>query len=37
MSLTYVSVLTDQGMRKFPNSSVLAAAVGSWDRGASGS
>ena len=32
MSLTYVSVLTDDGMLKVPNSSVLAAAVGPWDR-----
>jgi small-conductance mechanosensitive channel len=31
MSLTYVSVLTDQGLLKVPNSSVLAAAVGPWD------
>jgi small-conductance mechanosensitive channel len=37
MSLTYVSVPTDQGMLKVPNSSVLAAAPGPWDRGASGS
>jgi small-conductance mechanosensitive channel len=34
MSLTYVSVLTDDGMLKVPNSSVLAAAVGPWDRAA---
>ncbi len=32
MSLTYVSVLTDEGMLKVPNSSMLAAAVGPWDR-----
>jgi small-conductance mechanosensitive channel len=32
MSLTYVSVLTDEGMLKVPNSSLLAAAVGPWDR-----
>jgi small-conductance mechanosensitive channel len=32
MSLTYVSVLTDQGLLKVPNSSLLAAAVGPWDR-----
>jgi small-conductance mechanosensitive channel len=32
MSLTYVSVLTDQGMLKVPNSSVLAAAVGPYRR-----
>ena len=32
MSLTYVSVLTDEGMLKVPNASVLAAAVGPWDR-----
>jgi hypothetical protein len=31
MSLTYVSVLTDEGMLKVPNSSLLAAAVGPWD------
>ena len=31
MSLTYVSVLTDQGMLKVPNASLLAAAVGPWD------
>ena len=32
-SLTYVLVLTDQGMQlKVPNSSVLAAGVGPWDR-----
>jgi small-conductance mechanosensitive channel len=31
MSLTYVSVLTDEGMLKVPNSSMLAAAVGPWD------
>ncbi len=30
MSLTYVSVLTDEGMLKVPNSSLLAAAVGPW-------
>lgn len=34
MSLTYVSVLTDEGMPKVPNSSLLAAAVGPWDRSA---
>ena len=28
MSLTYVSIMTDQGMLKVPNSSLLAAAVG---------
>ncbi|MFZ0249874.1 MAG: mechanosensitive ion channel domain-containing protein [Acidimicrobiales bacterium] len=32
MSLTYVSVLTEEGMLKVPNSSLLAAAVGPWDR-----
>ena len=32
MSLTYVSVLTDEGMLKVPNSSLLAAAVGPWER-----
>jgi small-conductance mechanosensitive channel len=32
MSLTYVSVSTDDGMLKVPNSSVLAAAVGPWNR-----
>ena len=32
MSHTYVSVLTDEGMLKVPNSSLLAAAVGPWDR-----
>lgn len=32
MSLTYVSVLTDEGMLKVPNSSLLAVAVGPWDR-----
>jgi small-conductance mechanosensitive channel len=32
MSLTYVSVLTDDGLLKVPNSSLLAAAVGPWDR-----
>jgi Mechanosensitive ion channel, beta-domain len=32
MSLTYVSVLTDEGMLKVPNSSLLAAAVGPWHR-----
>jgi small-conductance mechanosensitive channel len=32
MSLTYVSVLTDQGLLKVPNASVLAAAVGPWDQ-----
>ena len=35
MSLTYVSVLTDDGMLKVPNSSLLAAAVGPWDRSTS--
>lgn len=34
LSLTYVSVLTDEGMLKVPNSSLLAAAVGPWDRSA---
>jgi hypothetical protein len=34
MSLTYVSLFTDDGMRKDPNSSVLTAAVGPWDRSA---
>jgi small-conductance mechanosensitive channel len=34
MSLTYVSVLTDEGMLKVPNSSLLAAAVGPCDRSA---
>ena len=34
VSLTYVSVLTDDGILKVPNSSVLAAAVGPWDRSA---
>ncbi len=32
MSLTYVSVLTEQGLLKVPNSSLLAAAVGPWPR-----
>jgi small-conductance mechanosensitive channel len=32
MSLTYVSVLTEQGMLKVPNSSLLGAAVGPWPR-----
>jgi len=32
MSLTYVSVLTEQGPLKVPNSSFLAAAVGPWPR-----
>jgi small-conductance mechanosensitive channel len=32
MSLTYVSVLTEQGQLKVPNSSFLAAAVGPWPR-----
>ena len=32
MSLTYVSILTDEGMLRVPNSSLLAAAVGPWDR-----
>lgn len=35
MSLTYVSVLTDDGMLKVPNASLLAAAVGPWDPAAS--
>ena len=30
MSLTYVSVLTEQGLLQVPNSSFLAAAVGPW-------
>jgi small-conductance mechanosensitive channel len=34
MSLTYLLVLTDEGMLKVPNSSMLAAAVGPWDRAA---
>ena len=34
MSLTYVSVLTDEGTLKVPNSSLLAAAVGPWDHSA---
>jgi small-conductance mechanosensitive channel len=34
MSLTYLSILTDEGMLKVPNSSLLAAAVGPWDRAA---
>jgi small-conductance mechanosensitive channel len=32
VSLTYVSVLTEDGMLKVPNSSLLAAAVGAWGR-----
>jgi small-conductance mechanosensitive channel len=32
MSLTYVSVLTEEGLLKVPNSSLLAAAVGPWPR-----
>jgi small-conductance mechanosensitive channel len=32
MSLTYVSVLTEQGLLQVPNSSFLAAAVGPWPR-----
>lgn len=32
MSLTYVSVLTEQGLLKVPNSTFLAAAVGPWPR-----
>lgn len=32
MSLTYVSVLTEDGLLKVPNSSFLAAAVGPWPR-----
>jgi small-conductance mechanosensitive channel len=32
MSMTYVSVLTEQGQLKVPNSSFLAAAVGPWPR-----
>ncbi len=32
ISLTYVSILTDQGMLKVPNSSLLAAAVGPYRR-----
>jgi small-conductance mechanosensitive channel len=32
MSLTYVTVFTDEGMLKVPNSSLLAAAVGPYDR-----
>lgn len=32
MSLTYVSVHTEQGLLKVPNSSLLAAAVGPWPR-----
>lgn len=31
-SLTYVSMLTEQGLLKVPNSSFLAAAVGPWPR-----
>jgi small-conductance mechanosensitive channel len=34
MSLTSVSILTDEGMLKVPNSSLLAAAIGPWDRAA---
>lgn len=32
MSLTYVSVITEDGLLKVPNSSFLAAAVGPWPR-----
>jgi small-conductance mechanosensitive channel len=32
MSLTYVSVLTEHGLLKVPNSSMLASAVGPWPR-----
>jgi len=32
MSLTYVSVLTEEGLLQVPNSSFLAAAVGPWPR-----
>lgn len=32
MSLTYVSVLTEDGLLKVPNSSFLSAAVGPWPR-----
>jgi small-conductance mechanosensitive channel len=32
MTLTYVTVLTEQGLLKVPNSSLLAAAVGPWPR-----
>jgi small-conductance mechanosensitive channel len=32
MSLTYVTVLTDEGILQVPNSSVLASAVGPWPR-----
>jgi small-conductance mechanosensitive channel len=32
MSLTYVSLLTEEGLLKVPNSSFLAAAVGPWPR-----
>jgi small-conductance mechanosensitive channel len=32
MSLTYVSVLTEQGLLQVPNSSFLAAAVGPWPK-----
>ncbi len=32
ITLTYVSVLTEQGLLKVPNSSLLAAAVGPWPR-----
>jgi small-conductance mechanosensitive channel len=32
MSLTYVSLLTEEGLLKVPNASFLAAAVGPWPR-----
>ncbi|HWF14749.1 MAG TPA: mechanosensitive ion channel domain-containing protein [Acidimicrobiales bacterium] len=32
MTLTYVSLLTEHGLLKVPNSSLLAAAVGPWPR-----
>ena len=32
MSLTYVTVLTEEGMLQVPNSSVLSSAVGPWPR-----
>jgi small-conductance mechanosensitive channel len=32
MSLTYVTMLTDEGVLQVPNSSVLSAAVGPWPR-----
>jgi small-conductance mechanosensitive channel len=31
MSLTYVSILTNEGLLKVPNASVLASAVGPWN------